>query len=60
MSISTRHLGKPLDMNHMLAFSEGSQHMNHVTENISAMTRCLSMLSILFSGIFKIYCNNVI
>lgn len=31
MSIATRYLGKPLDMNHMLAFSEASQHMNQVS-----------------------------
>lgn len=31
MSISTRYLGKTLDMNHMLSFSEESQHMNQVT-----------------------------
>lgn len=31
MSISTRYLGKTLDMNRMLAFSEESQHMNQVT-----------------------------
>lgn len=31
MSTSTRYLGKALDMNHMLAFSDDSQRINQVT-----------------------------
>ena len=59
MSISTRYLGKPLDVNHMLAFPEDSQHANKLPKRHLLMTRCLSMLSISFFGMFKNCCNNV-
>ena len=55
MTISTRYLGKTLDMNHMLAFFNCSQHMNQVPQNTSAYDQMpFNVINILFRNISEL------